>query len=190
MSEPLGAGPHTKGASLRSDFKFLKHRLGEAEFEKVLASLAPADRAVLSNVLPHHWVSIPAMGALTKAAAPAAGMSELQLAFALGAHNADEHLHSVYRLFLRLGPADMLFKSTASLWSNYYDAGKIRISVDEPGHKILQITEFGYKNSAWCERIFGYIDKGFTLSGNRLKKYEHPRCTGRGDAVCDLELFY
>ncbi len=190
MSEPLGPGPHTKGASLRSDFKYLQHRLGEPGFKELLTRLTPAEQSVLAHVLPHHWVSIPVMGALTRAAAPLAGMTEMQLAFALGANNATEHLNSVYRLFLRLGPADLLFKSTAALWSNYYDAGKIKITVDEPGHKLLQITEFGYKNSAWCERIFGYIDKGFSMSGNTLKKYEHPRCTGRGDAACDLELFY
>ena len=70
MSEPLGPGPHTKGASLRSDFKFLKHRLGEPGFNALLAGMTPAEQAVLAHVLPHHWVSIPVMGALTRAAAP------------------------------------------------------------------------------------------------------------------------
>ena len=38
MSEPLDPGPHTKGASLRSDLKLYKEKLGEAGLAELLAS--------------------------------------------------------------------------------------------------------------------------------------------------------
>ena len=178
----------TKGTSYLSDVKYLKGKLGEARFNEIFAALPRDHQAALANVLPHHWVSIPAMCELTHAAAKALALSQAEMAAQLGANNAAEHLHSVYRLFLKIGPADMLFKSTTSLWNNYYNMGKAEIVAEAPGKRTIRCSGIDFYAASWCDRIIGYIEKGISLSGNRLTGHKHPKCMAHGAAACDYEL--
>jgi hypothetical protein len=178
----------TKGTSYLSDVKFLKGKLGEARFAEVFAALPREHQAALTNILPHHWVSIPAMCALTQAGAAALGIPEAALAAQLGANNAAEHLHSLYRLFLKIGPADLLFKSTTSLWNNYYNMGKAEIIAESPGKRTIRCGGIHFTAASWCDRIVGYIEKGLALSGNRLISHRHPKCMSSGALACDYEL--
>ncbi len=182
------AGACTKGTSLLSDFKLLTTRLGEAGLKEALGSLAVEHRAALTGALPHQWISIPAMAALTRAAAARLDLTESQLAAELGAHNARDHLGGVYRLFLRVGPADLLFKSTAQLWNNYYNRGKAELVISEGKRRLVRCSGLDCGERAWCERIRGYIDQGLTLAGHRLAQWREPVCAARGGAACDYEI--
>lgn len=180
--------PCTKGASLLSDVRLIKARLGEAGYQKLLDELPVPHRVALVNVLPHHWVSIPAMAAQTRAAADKLGIAETAFAHELGANNAREHLNGVYRLFLRMGPADMLFKSTAQLWNNYYNRGKAEHAAGPDGVKIVRCSGLDCGEPAWCDRIHGYIEQGLTLAGHKLVEWRETQCAARGGDACEYRI--
>lgn len=103
-----------------------KYRAGA--WQEVIDEATPEDRAILQGlIIAGGWYPVGvwnnALGVLLPRHRGVSIDHEMR---SIAAHIADKDLNSVYKMILRLGSPEFLLRRTDSLWSRYFDSGRLR----------------------------------------------------------------
>jgi hypothetical protein len=180
---------NVKGSAISARVRFVRERFGDAGYQRLLASLTSAERALIEGrILPHAWVPYDLFVDLNVAVDRCFGRGDLALCFEMGRYSAEVNLPTLYRLFYRFGTPMFVFRKAAQLWSVHYDSGEI-VPVDEGGNSVrIKIERFARPHRAHCQSVLGWAAKSIEMSGGRVRRADEERCRTRDDAACELAL--
>lgn len=174
----------SKGLTLADIKAFVREEGGDAALSRFRAALAPADRALLDEVVAVGWYPFDAYVRLLEAV-PVALEREPRLAMRqYGRFAAQQHVSRLYRvLFLALNPALMLEK-VSEYWSRFADTGHWQVTRETDHRARGDLVGLSHPHALHCEFLASYITAIFERIGARDPRCTHPRCRTRGDSAC------
>jgi predicted hydrocarbon binding protein len=176
-----------KGTALRSTVEFLKASVGEAEYLRLIESMAPQDQDVLKNpVLLSSWYEFSLLRRLMqRAEGKIATPQGHSLAWALGRFSAESALSTIYKLFFKMADPAYIIKKASYLYPTYYDSGSMEVVGLEDRAATIHIKGFDEPSAEFCDRMQGWMQRTVELTGHKSVTILHPQCRARGDAVCE-----
>jgi hypothetical protein len=129
-----------KGTLLVHFRDYVREHEGDAEWDRVIASLSPADAAVFAGVLlqsPFYPV-----GALNRAVAafmhrrPNPRLTMQQLA----SYTAERDLPTLYKVLMKLATLESILRRAESVWRRYFDEGSVACEARGPKHYELLLS--------------------------------------------------
>ncbi|HEX3595656.1 MAG TPA: hypothetical protein VHU80_11150, partial [Polyangiaceae bacterium] len=90
-----------KGTNMLHMRSFVERTYGISEWQRVLDSLAVADRAVVTKLTPTGWFDLGTQHRLLRCIDETLGNGDLALVPLIGTYEADQDLSTVHRLFVR-----------------------------------------------------------------------------------------
>lgn len=130
-----------KGSVLVHLRSFVLEAQGEAIWDRVLNELGPEEGSVLGGlVLVGAWYPVDVWNQALDVYLPIAyrdvddGMAQL------AQYISERDLNRVYKMVLRMGSSEFLMKRTSSLWSRYFNSGKLSAEEVSPGFWKLELN--------------------------------------------------
>ncbi len=174
-----------KGTAWISLTNFLARAEGPEAYARVLAKLAPKDAAQLQEIiLPISWLEYGVYVRFLLAADLEFGHSDHALFRESSRVLAQENMHGVYRIFLKVVSPAFVLSKVAQLWHRLMDPGEMRLTKETRNSVELTLTEFPdmplhheIGQSAFMEEIA-------RMTGLKQVSCTHPKCLARGDDHC------
>lgn len=165
------AGKQTmvKGASILARIEHIQKTHGDDILAAVLATMAPADRAILeARVLPATPYPLTLNGRLDEAIAQVLDPIHPHAVFhELGRASAERNLTSVHRIFTRgTAPHDLL-ENFPSVRRTYYSDGEASYERTDEHHGVLHVVGASSHTSPDCLSTAGYFERGIELLGGK-----------------------
>jgi hypothetical protein len=176
-----------KGTAVEASVAYLKGKLGEDGFARLVDGLPETEKAVFKNrILESLWYDFDAVLALMKAAK---GKVDLppgrSLAWDMGRASADRGMNTVYRMFFKFADVSFICKRAASLYPALYNSGEMRLLANDAKSAALSVTGFDQPCPEFCDRALGWVERTLELTGAKGIRVDHPTCVVRGDARCE-----
>ncbi len=176
-----------KGTVVVGSVAYLKERLGEQGYEKLLDTLSQEEAASLRfAVLQGHWYPFDLLLHLMAAAQGKVPLPPgRSLGWEMGRYTAETGLKTVYKVFFKVAETRYILKRATQLFSTYYDSGTMRVVESELHRATVQVAGFDQPCVQFCDRAQGWMERVVELTGARRVEMSHPQCAARGDAFCE-----
>ena len=135
----MHASGRCKGSILVHLRSYADTKYPPGAWKEVVDEAPPAERAILDGIIiAGGWYPVTvwnhALGVLLPRHRGVSIDHEMRK---IAAHIADKDLNTVYKMILRLGSPEFLLRRTDSLWSRYFDSGKL--TFEEVGPKRFKL---------------------------------------------------
>jgi hypothetical protein len=176
-----------KGTAVSASVAYLRNRLGEEGFDRLLQTLPEDPRASFSRtVLESTWYEFGHLLILMRAAESQVALPPgRSLAWDMGRFSAEHGLNTVYRMFFKMADPSYIVKRASHLFPAYYDSGEMRLVTQDSSGAVIRIAGFREPCTEFCDRMQGWMERTIELTGSKHVQLEHPRCAARGDAYCE-----
>jgi len=188
----MGMGK-AKGSVLLPLRSFIEKFNGADAWQDVMNGVLPEDRAVLSGLVIHGgWYPVGvwnrALSTYLKQHYTSVDEGMRQVSQFI----ANEDLNSVYKMVLRLGSPEFLLKRTDSLWSRYFDSGKMFAEETSPRRWKLTLDAPIGENEAPSYLTCGpgvsaWVGHGLHLTRTEAR-VEHVRCRMSTGGSCEYRV--
>jgi len=180
-------GNRIKGAVLQSRLKFLREVAGEDGLAKVLASLPPADREVLSgSILTVLWYPLDLNLRLDAAIALALSPEDRSRIFLdMGRASAEQNLTGVHRAYVRQGDPHFLLSNAPLVYAAYYAAGSRTYQKVGEKAAVLRTLDAETISATDCLTVVGWHRRAIELCGGTDVKVVETQCRARGAPHCE-----
>jgi uncharacterized protein (TIGR02265 family) len=176
-----------KGHVLLARLQYVRDAGGEAQLQKVLASLPAEDRAVLTGmILPVTWYPLELNLRLDGAIATVLSPDDKSRVFLeMGRASAEQNLRGVHRPYLREGDPHFLLASAPRIYAAYYAVGSR--TYEKVGDKVAVLRTLGAEtvSATDCLTVVGWHQRAIELCGGRDVKVEETQCRARGAPHCE-----
>ncbi len=164
-----------KGSVFKSTIKFIKKHWGETGFQKVLSHLTNEESSLLSLTVSNAlWYPFEVYKNFSMAIEKEFGTGDLSLLRKIGGYSASEGLNTGYKIIFRMGSPLFITKIAQKAYSIYFDVGKLELieeSKDE-NYAILKLSEISDIHDFHLERIAGWMEQTFEMTGGHSPKVE------------------
>jgi hypothetical protein len=175
-----------KGSAVKSSVGFVKEKLGEEGFQRVIAAMGDEGTTLEGPILPSEWYDFSLLLRFMSAAQPHITLPPGRtLAWEMGRFSADYGLKTIYRVFFKVADAAFIIRKAPQVLSSYYDSGKMSVLASDPGSAAIRLVDFDQPDPRFCDRLLGWMERTLELSGAKAIRMEHPKCVARGDDSCD-----
>lgn len=93
-----------------------------------------------------------------------------------------------YRSLVRKGDPTRTLASYGALWKLRHDTGDIEVVAQDETSNRIRLTGYALASPKMCASIQGSLIGLLEHAGARRPQASHPRCTSRGDELCEWEL--
>jgi uncharacterized protein (TIGR02265 family) len=177
-----------KGSVLISRLAFVEQHGGAEAVERVLATLPPADRSELRNLVAIQWCPFELGRRLDDAIVNVLGEGRAQFFERLGAASADANLTGVHKAFLTPGdPLAFLAKAT-QIYKLYYDTGHRDYVQTGPTAAVLTTHDAETFSGPDCLTVIGWYRRALEMCGATNVHITEEECRARGGAVCRYSI--
>jgi len=178
-----------KGTVLASSVAFLKMKMGEKEFDALVAGLPADDASVLRlPILQGNWYRFGLLTDLMKAADGKIALPPgRSLPWEMGRYSAESGLNGIYKLFFKVAETGFILKRATQLFAAYYDTGTMSVVSSQEGLAVIRIVGFDQPSPLFCERVQGWCQRTTELAGHDHVTLSHPRCSAKGDTFCEYK---
>ncbi len=177
-----------KGTALLASVRYVRERFGEPTLEGVLSAMAAEDAARLRGVvLASSWYPMECLLRFMQEAEGQLGSRDPRLLQNMGRASCDEGLKGIYKIFLKVGSPGFTIDRAARVLSGYYDTGELVVVEKDARHVAVEVRGLETAGRAFCERIYGWMQRMLELTGVRNLRTAHSSCVHRGDPVCRFE---
>ena len=179
-----------KGVLLNSALAFMRKRFGEQAVDDAIASLSPADRVLLPNViLDSNWYSYSAWGPVRRLSAALTRQygSDPSFAAELGKFNANFVFEGVYRTLLIKNPVKLVQKFSWMHGFFYRDGLTLETELPDEHHCRLRYRYGDQAKPArsTCASTMGFWIRTIELAGGTNVSASHTKCRAEGDDLCE-----
>lgn len=181
-----GPGASFRGTVYTSALVFVETRFGHEALPRILAELAPNERALLAGIDPDGWYDTGPVLSFHRALDRLYGEGDLTLCKEIGRFSAEWALSSFLRFALRFTSPHRVFERAGSLWGQYHDTGVWEIPPREPQRISGILRDFGVADRAFCLRFQGWLVGAIELTGGRDAHVYETRCRALGDPHCEF----
>lgn len=184
-----------RGAAVGSTLDYVAREFGESSLDWAIGELSSAyrdglDLDLLLGDAPDETVVVPVRLLVDlmhrvgeRYMADAGGPAEL--AERVGVFAAYDAHPILRRVVINLASPHALVQRAASLWSHYYNCG--RLTATETGEKSVRLVVDGFHaaHPLWCRRLTGYYREALRRSSGRQARMVETRCVTRGADACE-----
>lgn len=172
-----------RGIGLCNLRAFVIERHGADGWERVTASLAPADREALASVTDAHWVDSGLGDRVTRAACDVLDGGSLFLAACAGRASAERNASGSMRWFHHLIEPAFAIRNMTIYWRREQDGGHFQAELLED--RVIATLHDWIQDRASCESLLHYLGRTLEFFGS-VSSLEHPRCRSHGDPCCEF----
>jgi uncharacterized protein (TIGR02265 family) len=178
---------NVKGNLLRSRLLYVMLNFGSDAWSRVLARLSESDRGQLAEIKVDQWYPVEALDRLDRAIAEELGEKVEEVFERLGEFSATATLSGPYSSLLNPDIHSFLAQS-ALIHRSYQDFGEARYEpLSETSGSLLIRYEVA-PPASFCISGSAYFRRAVELCGARAARISHPRCSARGDPVCEFHI--
>jgi hypothetical protein len=169
----------------------LKEQFGDAGWKRVLAQLAPADRAILDGlIVPDNWYERRLHTGMLEAAETLFRPDYPDVGERIGRRVAAHHDRFYLRPLLRLGGPMMLVRRASAIYREYFQGGEMAV-VEQREHGARVMLSDPYAPRFVCrETLPAFCVEIVRLAGREMVHVTEPVCrhAGTGQDHCELDL--
>lgn len=173
-----------KGSVLKSRLAFVAQHGGTDAVERVLATLSPADRLALRNLVAIQWCPFDLGRRLDDAIVAVLGGGRAQFFERLGAASADANLGGVHKAFLTPGDPHAFLAKAPQIYKLYYDTGQRDYKALGPTAAELTTRDAETFSAPDCLTVIGWHRRALEMCGATNVRIVEEECRARGGAVC------
>lgn len=175
--------PHVRGFVVLNTIRYLRERYGAGAHERVLATLPPAQYATFASGLREaSWEPLSDLVAYMEAARRLLAPGDDELYRNMGRFSGNlARAQSATRVMVQ-DPASTL-RMGATLWSTYYDAGRLSLTALNADETLLRVHDFPIHRPI-CERNGGAFE-GLVTDPGRPASHRESACVAWGDPHCE-----
>lgn len=179
-----------KGISLLRNTEYIALTYGPEALEELCETLRPDTAKVMrEGALKSTWYDVEIyFDQLRGIAARFGGESPSEIMREMGANSAELDLGSVYRFFLRFGSPGFVISSSAIMWKNYYDGGRLDVTERASDYVLTRLLDERTLPPHTCNLIIGWAARAIALSGGKDVMIAHPDCRAGGHSFCDFKV--
>lgn len=178
-----------RGIAFLAAIKYINDKYGNDGFLKVLESLSPEDKEVITGKLnPVTLYPMKAYIGLLSAADKIFGKGDYALCGDIGRFEAGETFSGLYKVFLEVGNPQAVIRKASLAWRTLHDAGDLEIEQSNDKYVRGKITNFPDSHKAFCNVLLGYFSKVLEMSGAKNLDVKETKCRVNGDDCCEFEL--
>ncbi len=167
----------------------LKENFGDVGWKRVLAELAPTDRAALDGLLvPDNWYERNLHTDMMEAALRLFRSDAPDLGKLIGARVARHHDRFYMRPLLRLGGPTMVVRRASSLYREYFQGGTLTMIEQRETGARLQLDDPLASRFVCRETMPAFVEELIRLSGRTPVHVLTPVCRYEGADHCELDL--
>jgi hypothetical protein len=179
----------TKGAVLKAWIGFLNERYGAQAIGAAMASLAPADKQLVSSpFLDSSWYAYDTLHALRRLNRLLVTAADGDLSEDIGRHIAQEVFTGVYRSLLARDPIKQIEKFA---WISDFFFRETRTLDTEVMSPRTCLVRYRYDQGARptrgiCSSLLGFWSRTLELSGASNVRAAHRKCVVEGAECCEF----
>lgn len=173
-----------KGSVLKARLAFVEDHGGTAAVGRVLAVLAPDERAALGTVLTMKWYPFELGQHLDEAIVRELGGGRRDFFEKLGAASADKNLTTLHRAFLVEGDPHAFLGKAPQIYALYYETGRREYARTGDRAGVLTTTGAETFSTPDCLTVVGWYRRALELCGATGVQVVEEECRARGGAVC------
>jgi uncharacterized protein (TIGR02265 family) len=177
-----------KGSVLLSRLAFVEQHGGADAVERVLATLPPADRTQLGNLVAIQWCPFELGRRLDDAIVNVLGGGRAQFFERLGAASADANLTGVHKAFLTPGDPQAFLAKAPQIYKLYYDKGHRDYARTGPTAAELTTHDAETFSGPDCLTVIGWHRRALEMCGATNVHITEDECRARGGAVCRYRI--
>lgn len=177
-----------KGSVLKSRLQFVEQHGGADAVDRVLAALAPADRAALRNLVAIQWCPFDLGRRLDDAIVAVLGGGRAQFFERLGAASADTNLTGVHKAFLTPGDPQAFLAKAPQIYKLYYDTGHRDYTATGPASAVLTTHDAETFSAPDCLTVIGWHRRALEMCGATNVQIVEEECRARGGTVCRYRI--
>ena len=178
-----------RGIAFLAAIKYIKQHYAEEGYAKVLESLPPEDKDVVTGKLnPVTLYPMKAYISLLSAADKIFGKGDYALCSDIGRFEADETFSGLYKVFLEVGNPHAVIRKAGLAWRTLHDAGDLEIEQTNDKFVKGKVTNFPDSHKAFCNVMLGYFGKVIEMSGAKNLDVKETKCRVNGDDCCEFEV--
>ncbi len=130
-----------KGVNFLYAKRFIESNYGTDRWEKVMAAVPKADRAVWSEgIMATRSYPFSSFKTVIAALAKELGAARNDELARVYEYIADQSLNKVYKIFFRLANPSFVIKNYPKLWANFFNTGKVEVPAAEKGRAVLKFV--------------------------------------------------
>ena len=162
------AEPHVRGVVLKTYREILKERFGEAGYAQVLKGLHDETREILVGmVIATEWYPNRLIVDLYETIVRVHYDGKPEGIRELGKLSAQRDLRGVFKIFVVVVSPQYLVSKTASVWSRYFDHGKVEITDQKKGFCRGRFTAVCSRSTAFWQEILGSCMGAIEAAGGK-----------------------
>ena len=174
-----------KGTKITSKLTFLRKEYGEAMVDRVLESMEPTDRAVLSSVVDLGWYDMPLYDALVNAVVQVAGKGNEHILERIGRYGAEDLSQHAYKVYYRSGDPETVLEKMVPIHESLNDPGEMEI-VKRRDRELSVIVTEPQGSKRRCQVARAFYQRSVELCNVQDVVVEMPRCSGTGCDACEF----
>jgi hypothetical protein len=157
-------------AKYKAAFMILLKKLFQAQGpeleKKFLLMLSAEEVSAYQTALPISWIPVQQSEKILLAAAAVLFPKDPQGVRRIGAEEAKDNLHGIYRTLLQIASVPRVLQQVAKIWRTYHDEGKAWAK-QEPGKKEGYMIVEGYPSLPMTNRevLAGFIAATMEMAG-------------------------
>lgn len=177
-----------KGTILKSRLAFVEQHWGADGLARVLAELAPDDRAALDPVLTVRWYPYALGERLDATIVRVLGEGRTEVFERLGTASADANLTTLHKNFLTPGKPHVFLGKAAQIYRFYYETGsrEYRQTGEREGEIVTRDAETF--STPDCLTVIGWYRRALEMCGAGGVRIDEEECRARGGDVCRYRL--
>ncbi len=177
-----------KGVAILGFIKFIKKYMKDA-LPKIIAAMPPETRKYMDeHIVLTRWYPYKLYTDLLKALDNIAGTGDLSYCVEQGRLSAKHDLSTVYKIFLESVSINTIMTRSMSMWSSYYDTGRVDFNLPSDNELIYTINEFPDIDIAHVKNVQGWFEQFMSMSGFKDVKSEIAKCQCYGDPVTEMKF--
>jgi len=179
-----------KGSVLRSRLALVEELCPGDGRRRVLARLAPEERAELESLLPSSWYGFELGRRLDEAIVAELGGGRSEFFLKLGEASAAKNLGpgGVHRRFLVDGDPHAFLANTPLVYATYYDQGRREYQRISEHEAVLTTHDAETFSAPDCLTVVGWYRRALEMCGAKKPQVVEEDCRARGGAVCRYRL--
>ena len=175
---------HARGIVVLARLEYIKHHHAK-QLEAVLATLSPAERAVIVATLPVSKIPMPIYVHFNDAIAKVCAPNDPDGIFiAMGRASAEQNLREHQNGFLRVGDPHFVLAATPRLHRFYIDSGRVEYAKLAATTAQIRMIDLDTVSVGDCLTNKGWFGRAVELSGGNNVRVQHTRCRTREDDAC------
>ncbi|HEY2744303.1 MAG TPA: hypothetical protein VGL86_06760 [Polyangia bacterium] len=183
-----------KGTLLKNLGDYVVEHHSQAAWREVVDGLPADDRAIIDGLLlVGGWYPVGTWNRCIAAyIARYAKDADAEMT-AVARYVADRDLNTLFKVLLKMGSAEFVLGRTDSLWSRYFDMGKLEPSETDKRRWALKLTAPVGVDEAPGELtcgpgVCGWLTQALQLTGVKTPRVVQARCRFHASAACEYEV--